>query len=157
MEYANNNTEKLVSKVRLGAEGAGARDPLQLAPLTLAYIGDTVYDLFVRTLLVGTTTLTVHGLHERAAKLVCAKAQAEAYRRLEPMLDETELSVFRRGRNSHIGTVPKSASIMDYRIATGLEALIGWLYLTGRDERIRTLMLTALEKECAAQDTTEDK
>lgn len=144
MEYANNNTN-LVSIARL-AEGE-VSDPQQLAPLSLAYMGDTVYDLFVRTLLLETTTLTAHGLHERAAKLVCAKAQANAYRRIEPMLDETELAVFRRGRNAHIGTVPKSASIMDYRTATGLEALIGYLYLSGQDGRIRTLLAAALGDE----------
>ena len=117
-------------------------------------MGDTVYDLFVRTMLLETTTLTAHGLHERAAKLVCAKAQAAAFRLIEPTLTEEELSVFRRGRNSHIGTVPKSASIMDYRIATGLEALIGWLYLSGNDERIRELMAKALG---GAPDETNDK
>ena len=142
MEYANNNMT-LVSLARLPG-GSGVHDPSQIAPLSLAYMGDTVYDLFVRTMLLETTTLTARGLHERAAKLVCAKAQAAAFRRIEPMLSEEELGVFRRGRNSHIGTVPKSASIMDYRTATGLEALIGWLYLSGRDERIRSLMAEAL-------------
>lgn len=144
MEYANNNQPTLVSTARLPGGDGRVNDPAQLAPLSLAYMGDTVYDLFVRTLLLETTTLTVHNLHERAAKLVCAKAQANAFRRLEPMLSEAELSVFRRGRNAHIGTVPKSASILDYRVATGLEALIGWLYLSGRDDRIRELMEAAL-------------
>ena len=141
MEYTDNNIMNLVSQVRLPfGKGAAPADPAQLAPLSLAYIGDTVYDLFVRTMLLETTTLTVHGLHERAAKLVCATAQSAAFRRIEPMLTEAELSVFRRGRNSHIGTVPRSASIIEYRIATGLEALFGWLYLSGEDERIRLLM-----------------
>lgn len=149
MEYANNNIA-LVSLARL-PDGSGVHDPSQIAPLSLAYMGDTVYDLFVRTLLLETTTLTAHGLHERAAKLVCAKAQAAAFRRIEPMLTEEELGVFRRGRNSHIGTVPKSASIMDYRVATGLEALIGWLYLSGRDERIRSLMTEALSGEASTK------
>lgn len=149
MEYANNNIA-LVSLARL-PDGSGVHDPSQIAPLSLAYMGDTVYDLFVRTLLLETTTLTAHGLHERAAKLVCAKAQAAAFRRIEPMLTEEELGVFRRGRNSHIGTVPKSASIMDYRVATGLEALIGWLYLSGRDERVRSLMAEALSGEASTK------
>ena len=149
MEYANNNIA-LVSLARL-PDGSGVHDPSQIAPLSLAYMGDTVYDLFVRTLLLETTTLTAHGLHERAAKLVCAKAQAAAFRRIEPMLTEEELGVFRRGRNSHIGTVPKSASIMDYRVATGLEALIGWLYLSGRDERISSLMAEALSGEASTK------
>ncbi|MBR5947802.1 MAG: ribonuclease III [Clostridia bacterium] len=122
-------------------------DPAQLAPLSLAYMGDTVYDLFVRTMLLETTTLTVHGLHQRAAKLVCAKAQAAAFRAIEPLLDEKELSVYRRGRNSHIGTVPKSASIMDYRTATGLEALIGFLYLSGENERLNEIMRLILSQK----------
>ncbi len=121
-------------------------DPSQLAPLSLAYVGDTVYDLFVRTMLLETTTLTVHGLHQRAAKLVCARAQAAAFRAIEPLLNESELAVFRRGRNSHIGTVPKSASIMDYRTATGLEALIGFLYLSGENERLNEIMRLILSE-----------
>lgn len=141
MEYADkNNPISIAARSFAG----NAPDPTQLAPLSLAYMGDTVYDLFVRNMLLSTTTLTVHGLHERAAKLVCAKAQAEAFRRIEPLLSEEELAVFRRGRNSHIGTVPKSATIMDYRIATGLEAVIGYLYLSGKDERIAELMAAVL-------------
>lgn len=143
MDYTDNKQE-LVALASLEDNGGPAGDAAQIAPLSLAYMGDTVYDLFVRTMLLKTTTLTVHGLHERAAKLVCANAQSKAFRRIEPMLSEEELAVFRRGRNSHIGTVPRSASIIDYRIATGLEALIGWLYLSGRDARIRELMAAAL-------------
>ena len=155
MEYADNNrTAGLAAMASLDGIPED-RDPAQLAPLSLAYMGDTVYDLFVRTLLLENTTLTAHGLHERAAKLVNARAQAAAFRRVEPMLTEAELSVFRRGRNSHIGTVPKSASIMDYRIATGLEALIGWLYLSGMDARIRELMKTILGGE-ALWDASQD-
>ncbi|MBR4435344.1 MAG: Mini-ribonuclease 3 [Clostridia bacterium] len=146
MKYANELTKSsqsgdLIEVVRLGLPiGEAIKDPTQLAPLSLAYIGDTVYDLFVRTMLLDSTTLTVHGLHQRAAKLVCAKAQAAAFRRIEPMLTESELSVFRRGRNAHIGTVPKSTSIMEYRTATGLEALIGCLYLSGENGRLGEIM-----------------
>ena len=143
MEYAVNEKPDMVSLASLGPLPE-ALDPAQLAPLSLAYMGDTVYDLFVRTLLLENTTLTAHGLHERAAKLVNARAQAAAFRRIEPLLTGEELAIFRRGRNSHIGTVPKSASIMDYRIATGLEALLGFLYLSGRDGRIRELMRALL-------------
>lgn len=117
--------------------------PSQMSPLVLAYIGDTVYDLFVRTMLVESTTLSAHGLHMRAAKLVCAAAQSRAFLRIEQLLSEEEMSVFKRGRNAHMGTVPKNAEIIDYRRATGLEALMGYLYLLGRDERLSELMRAA--------------
>lgn len=119
-------------------------DPTQLGPLVLAYIGDTVFDLYVRTELVLSTGLTAHGLHMAAAKRVCASAQAESFRRVEPMLTEEELAVYRRGRNGHMGTIPRNASIGDYRSATGLEAVIGWLYLKGNDARINELMSAML-------------
>ena len=131
--------------VRLAFECEGVKDPTQLGPLVLAYVGDTVYDLYVRTQLVLSTGLTAHGLHLAAAKQVCAPAQAEAFKRLEPELTEDELAVFRRGRNAHMGTIPKNASIADYRAATGLEAVIGWLYLKGDDARLTELMRLILE------------
>ena len=130
-------------------EGKGAKrtDPTQLGPLVLAYVGDTVYDLYVRTLLIETTGLTAHGLHMAAAKRVCASAQAEAFRRIEGELTEEEAAVYRRGRNGHMGTIPRSASIGDYRSATGLEAVIGWLYLKGNDARLTELMRLILSEE----------
>ena len=158
MNYANcdNNTD-LVSGVRQATKCTGAKDPKypkdpkQLGPLVLAYIGDTIYDLFVRTELVDSTTLTAHGLHIGAAKRVCAKAQAAAFRRIEALLTDDDVpflfqrtAVFRRGRNAHMGSVPKNAAIIDYRIATGMEALVGYLYLSGKDERLSQLMRIAL-------------
>lgn len=122
------------------------RDPLQAPPLTLAYIGDTLYDLFVRTQLAAARDLTARDMHRRAAKFVCAAAQAAALTRMMPQLTPTEQDVFRRGRNAHMGTVPKHAAIGDYRQATGLEALLGWLYLSGQDERLVHLMQIALEE-----------
>ena len=123
----------------------GTRDPRQIAPLTLAYIGDTVFDLYVRTLLVERTDSTPHGYHMAAAKVVCAGAQAAAFRRIEGELTDEERSVFRRGRNAHCGTVPKHANVTDYHQASGFEALIGYLYLSGADERLNALMERALE------------
>ena len=120
-------------------------DPTALGPLVLAYVGDTVFDLYVRSQLVLTTGLTAHGLHMAAAKRVCASAQAESFRKIEPMLTEDELAVYRRGRNGHMGTIPKNASIGDYRSATGLEAVVGWLYLKGDDARLNEIMKTILE------------
>ncbi len=121
------------------------RDPMQCAPLTLAYLGDTLFDLYVRTWLVYVSDATAHNLHMRAISFVCAKAQAEALRRIEDMLTEEERAVFRRGRNAHMGTVPKNASIADYRAATGFEALLGFLYLKGDDARIGVLMQRAFQ------------
>lgn len=122
-------------------------DPKQLPALTLAYLGDTVYDLYVRTALAFGTEGTVHALHMKSAKLVCAKGQAEAFFRVRPLLDEEELAAFRRGRNAHSATVPKNANVQDYRTATGFEALLGYLYCLGRDERIGELMNIAFKKE----------
>lgn len=123
----------------------GKKDPRQLAPLTLAYIGDTVFDLYVRTRLVDRTDKTPHGYHMAAAKIVCAGAQASAFRKVEDMLSDEERAVFKRGRNAHCGTVPKHANVTDYHQASGFEALIGYLYLCGADERLDALMARALE------------
>ena len=116
-------------------------------PLVLAYIGDTIYDLYVRTQLILTTDATAHGLHMQAAQRVCAKGQAEALRRIWDQLTEEEQGVYKRGRNSHMGTVPKNAAIQDYRAATGLEALLGYLYLGGQDQRLTQLMGWLLGKQ----------
>lgn len=145
MNYVDINNHTLVSTIRDAIGGAvRAEDPKLIAPLSLAYIGDTVYDMFVRTELVSNTDLPAHWLHVHAAKKVCAKAQAEAARKLEPLFTEEEEGIFRRGRNSHIGTVPKNASIADYRLATALEAVVGWLYLSGQDRRLCEIMHKAL-------------
>ena len=120
-------------------------DPLLLPALTLAYLGDTVYDLYVRTYLAETLHLKVHALHLEAAKIVCAKGQALALRRIEAALTDEEQAAYRRGRNAHSGTVPKHADVRDYRVATGLEALLGHLYVKGEDARIGELMRLALQ------------
>ena len=128
-------------------ELARPADPLSLPALTLAYLGDTVYDLYVRTYLAETLHLKVHALHLEAAKRVCAKGQAEAFRRMEPSLTEEELSAYRRGRNAHSATVPKHADVRDYRVATGLEALLGHLFVSGEDARVGELMRLAIQFE----------
>ena len=120
-------------------------DPLSLPALTLAYLGDTVYDLYVRTTLAETLRLPMRALHLEAAKHVCAAGQANAYRRIADHLSESEQAAFRRGRNAHSGTVPKHADVRDYRVATGLEALLGHLYVKGEDARIGELMRIAIE------------
>ena len=120
--------------------GFSPADARTVSPLSLAYLGDTVYDLYVRAYLVHVCPLTVNDLHRQASMYVCAAAQAEAYHKIENMLTEQETEVFRRGRNAHSGTVPKNASVSDYRIATGLETLFGWLFSQGEDERLDELM-----------------
>lgn len=144
MDYANDNL-CLRALVAAGLPPTPCKDPRQMSPLVLAYIGDAVYDLFVRTLLVECSDATAHGMHMQAAGRVCAAAQAEAFRRIEPHLGEEELAVYKRGRNAHMGTVPKNARIADYRTATGLEALMGYLYLSGQDARMNQLMRLALD------------
>ena len=123
------------------------RDPKQIAPLTLAYAGDTLYDLFVRSYLIGTKDAGPHELHLMAAKYVCAAGQAAALHRVEATLTDEELSAYKRGRNAHSGTVPKNASVSDYHTASGFEALLGYLYFSGRDERLKQLMTTAIGGE----------
>lgn len=128
-------------------DNASTRDRMQAAPLTLAFVGDTVYDLFVRTYLLDTRDATPHTLHMAAAKLVCAAGQAAAFRRVEAELSDEELTQYKRGRNAHSGTLPKNASVSDYHTASGFEALIGWLYLSGQDARMTQLMRRALSQE----------
>ncbi|MDL2234997.1 ribonuclease III [Christensenellaceae bacterium OttesenSCG-928-L17] len=120
------------------------RNAAQMSAVTLAYMGDAVYDLYVRALLVELSDATARGLHMRAAKLVCASAQAAASVAVLPLFNEQESAIFRRGRNAHMGTTAKNASIADYRAATGLEAVIGYLFLSGDDSRLEELMRVIL-------------
>ena len=102
-------------------------------------MGDAVYSLLARTRLLRQANRPVDRLHKAAAEQVRAGAQAEAYRKIEPLLTEQEAEIYRRGRNAHTGSQPKNASVAEYHSATGLEALFGWLYLSGETERIQEL------------------
>ena len=112
-----------------------------LSPLTLAFIGDTVFDLFVREMLVREANRPANKLHKLAVERVCAAAQAGAASALMEgdFLSEAERSVLRRGRNAHSNHLPKNASERDYHWATGLEALFGYIYLCGDSERLKAL------------------
>ena len=99
------------------------------SPLTLAYIGDGVYELIIRTVLVEQGNLQPAKLHKKSSGLVKAAAQAAMIRGLEAQLTEEELSAYKRGRNAKAYHTAKNASVADYRTATGFEALMGWLYL----------------------------
>ena len=107
--------------------------------MNLAFVGDTVFDLLVRSELVCEANRPVNALHKTASTKVCAKAQAKAMNIILPMLNEDELAVFKRGRNARTGGIPKNQSSADYHYATGLECLFGWLYLKDKTERISEL------------------
>lgn len=125
----------------------GGIDPKTLSPLVLAYIGDAIYEILVRTTVLTDGNAPVNKLHKKARDFVNAKAQAEFYFRIESALTETETAVFRRGRNAKSFTTPKHADLMDYRHATGLEALFGYLYLAGDMERVLTLFRMGMEEK----------
>jgi len=108
--------------------------------LALAYIGDAIYDLVIRTFIVEQGNAPVNKLHKKVIGLVQAAAQAKHYYMIEGMLTEEEKNVFKRGRNAKSIHTAKNADITDYRTATGLEALMGWLYLTGQTARMMELM-----------------
>ena len=120
-------------------------DPALLNPLVLAYLGDTLYDLYVRARLVQTTHAQAGRLHKQAIHYVCAAGQARALQSLMDMLTEKEAAVVRRGRNAKSPTMPKHASIADYRHATAFESLLGYLYLAGESQRAEALMAKAFE------------
>lgn len=117
----------------------GDCNPSQLSPLTLAFVGDAVFDLFVRERLVCLANRPVNRLHSLAVSLVKASSQARAAKIIAEKLSEKELSVLKRGRNAHTNHKAKNASESDYHYATGLEALFGFLYLSGEDDRLREL------------------
>ncbi|SHI14526.1 Mini-ribonuclease 3 [Sporanaerobacter acetigenes] len=114
------------------------REASMLSPLQLAYIGDAVYELFIRTYLLE-RDLPVHELHKEAIKYVKAKAQSDIVHGLEDELTEEEKAIVKRGRNAKTYSSPKNADLIDYKYATGFESLIGFLYLTGRQERMMEL------------------
>lgn len=115
-------------------------DVMSYSPLTLAYIGDDAYDLVIRTYLLGKGNMPVNKLNRMADGLVKAKAQSDMMAVIEPMLDEEEHAVYKRGRNAKSYTKAKNATVADYRRATGFEALIGYLYLQGRYVRMVELI-----------------
>ena len=113
--------------------------PEQYSPLVLAYLGDAVYELYVRKMLISKANTQVDKLHKSAISYVRAEAQCEAYRKIENELTEKEMAIFKRGRNTK-SSVPKHSSVSEYRTATGLEALIGYIYLTGDINRLDYIM-----------------
>lgn len=120
--------------------------PSQFSPLALAYIGDGVYELYVRTRVISENiTLPAHKLHLKTVKYVKASAQSASIDAMSEYLTDEETAVFKRGRNAKSPTTPKNADILDYRRATGFEALIGYLYLKNDKARLDELMSIAYE------------
>ncbi|MBO5360366.1 MAG: ribonuclease III [Clostridia bacterium] len=126
--------------------------PNSLNPISLAYIGDAVYEILVREYLVLEGNRPPEELHKLAVSFVSAKAQAAAIERIAPMLTEEETCAFKRGRNAKVSHVPKGASVAHYHNATGFEALFGHLYLTNQTERMRELFKFICEGEIIEQE-----
>ena len=123
------------------------KDLRTYSPLTLAYIGDGVYELVIRTVLVKKGNCPVNQLHRKASSLVKAASQSAMMEFIEPMLTEEEHSVYRRGRNAHSPTMAKHATMADYRRATGFEALMGYLYLKEDFCRIVELVRAGIRED----------
>lgn len=121
-------------------------DAASYSPLVLAYMGDAVYELMIRTMVVKHRNMQVNKMHRKSASLVKAETQARLIKLLEPELTEEELAVYKRGRNAKSATMAKHATMIDYRMATGFEALIGYLFLTERFVRMVELTGMGLDK-----------
>ena len=121
-------------------------DIANYSPLALAYIGDAVYELMIRTQVVSRGSMQVNKMHKKSASLVKAQTQAELIKILEPELTPLEHAAYKRGRNAKSVTMAKHAAMIDYRMATGFEALMGYLYLTEQFDRMVELVGHGLEK-----------
>lgn len=116
------------------------------SPLTMAYIGDAIYDLVIRTVVVERGNRSANDLHRKTTQYVKAGAQAEMIEALSDMLTEEEAGIYRWGRNAKFYTKAKNASVGEYRRATGMEALMGYLYMTGRTERMLELIQEGIRR-----------
>lgn len=117
------------------------------SPLSLAYIGDSIYDLLIRTMVMSEGNMPVQRLHKKASQLVKAQKQSAMMEFIMPHLTEEELHVYKRGRNAKPHTIAKNASLSDYRRATGFEAVVGYLYLNDNIHRIVDLIKIGLDGE----------
>lgn len=121
----------------------GVRDEKEvkmMAPLTLAYMGDAVFETYIRNYLIQQSNLLVKELHKKAILYVKAKAQAEIVHQLEEQLTEEEWGIVKKGRNQKSATTPKNAELIDYKYATGFETLLGYLFFTGKIQRLIEIM-----------------
>lgn len=125
--------------------GIFGKETSQYSPLTLAYLGDAVYEIIIRTIVVEGKSGGVNTLHQNSSRFVNAKAQADIVSAIEDKLSEEELTIYKRGRNAKPHSVAKNAEVRDYRMATGFEALVGYLYLSGEMERCLDLIRLGLD------------
>lgn len=116
----------------------------QLSPLTWAYVGDCVFELYIRTKLVNETNMKPHELHIKAIQYVKAKAQADMIYKIKDYLTDDEKDIVRRGRNAQNHHLPKNADVQEYMYSTAFEALIGYLYLCKKDERVKEIIEMAV-------------
>ena len=130
-------------------------DVRSYSPLVLAYIGDCVYDLIIKSMVISDGNKQVHTLHEQTSRYVQASAQSKMMRAMQPCLTEEEHAVYRRGRNAKSVSPAKNQSITDYRRATGFEALLGFLYLRKEYERLMELVKIGLEHLKEEENTNE--
>ena len=128
------------------------KDPASLPPLALAYIGDAIFEVYIRLFLLDERYIKVHDLHDHATNLVSAAAQAGFYRKLEPSMTPQEQAIAKRGRNAKSHRVLKRTRMLDYRLSTGFEALVGYLYLSGQKDRLKELLGFVLEREAFLED-----
>lgn len=129
----------------IAGQNQQVKDIRQVPALTLAYLGDSIYELVIRTTLVENGMSHVDSLNRRASGYAKAPTQAKIFQIIEPELNEEELGYYKRGRNAKSGSVAKSGTVAEYRIATGFEALMGFLYLSGRIDRILELVSKGIE------------
>lgn len=122
------------------------QDARMYSPLTLAYIGDGIYDIIIRTIVLSHGNAPVNKLHRESSSYVKAPTQMKMLHAIEDMLTEEEMGVYKRGRNAKSYTSAKNASITEYRVATGFEALLGYLYLMDRMDRVVELVKAGLER-----------
>jgi ribonuclease-3 family protein len=116
----------------------------QYSPLVLAYIGDTVYEIYVRTFIVSEGNAPVHMLHKKSVGFVKAKAQSDVIHSIIENLTPEEQDIVRRGRNAKSGTIPKNADVTEYKYATGFESLLGYLYLKREYSRLMEVLKMAV-------------
>lgn len=141
MEEGINLLEQIRSRFQCGDV-----DIRTYSPLTMAYIGDAIYDLVIRTVVVERGNRSANDLHRKTIQYVKAGAQAQMIEALADMLTEEETGIYRWGRNAKFYTKAKNASVGEYRRATGMEALMGYLYMTGRTERMLELIQEGIHR-----------
>lgn len=141
MDYGNGFIEGVMNEFNV----LGKIDIKEYSPLVLAYIGDAVFELYVRTFLISSGNAPVHKLHMRSTGFVKAKAQSDILHRIFDSLSYEEQEIVKRGRNAKAGTIPKNADVLEYKYATGFESLLGQLYLKGDFARLFEILEKSVE------------